>query len=208
LAGELPATRVKPTWTPAQVATLRAAHSAPGFVALADFWVVPLSAECVLILARAILWRRHGYLCGLLVGCAATAWSHGRPVLDVAAVVAHLAGWWEGGGWPGGGAPILLLTASAGQVAEVQTQLAHVPQAARARLRHGPSLSEQHATSGLKVAGFVAAPTLPAWRAVPIVRRCAEACALAGLPDGQVRTLDEPGQRGGAFRAGLFPAGA
>ena len=208
-SGALPAcgTRIVPTWTDAEAHALHALHLGPSVRVWVDVWIVPLSAECVLILARFIIWRRHGYLCGLLCGVPALEWSHARHVFDLEGLTARLAEWWQGGTWPPGSAPILLLQLEARFVAEVRghAALAHLPPAQLSRLRQGPGLSECGANAGFDVAAFAKKPASAKWRTVAIVRHCRNAVHMAGLDDGTVTALEEPGDRGDAFRGGLYP---
>lgn len=179
---------------------------------LVEVWLVPTGKKpCLLAWARLLLWRRWGVLAGLVRGAAkALTWSHGVRQRDPAALALHFRQLRDAGHWPRGTAPVLLTGWRPGDVAAVRERLGEVGFAQHEvdRLRGLPfSLSEHGAIGGLRLAGFVSAPSRPCWTSCDLFKRCRSARVAASSPGaGTCQLISANSAAGGAFRRMLLPA--
>jgi len=171
-----------------------------------DGWIVPESSEwCLLCLARLILFRRFGFLAGLVHGAGATRWSNGTKIVDTDALAQHLEDLRAGGKWPGGSEPVLLSGCKVSHATAVARKLQRDmgwPAAQRNRLVPLPRpLSEHGGTRGFRLAAFLVAPRSTDCE---LVRRCKRVLQVAQLQNGVATSLTAAHPQLAAFRRMLF----
>jgi len=182
--------------------------------ALVDVWIVPIWGRhgnlCLLILARLVLWRRWAALAGLVLPLfKGVHWSNNARRIEHAKIAQHFCSLRARADWPRGTAPVLLLGCAAADTALISTALQDRGWSTEEAARLRPldcSLSEHGATAGLRLSGFLAAPSRAEWALVDLVRRCQRARVAAGPACGRGRCapLGEPTPAGAAFRRMLF----
>ncbi len=161
-------------------------------LARVDIWVMPCSAECLIVLARIVFWRLHGRFAGLLPGPPPGVLSRGGGrrgrTCNVALMAAFIVALHEEARLPPGDAPLLLTGVNNAQLAAVRAAL---PAAvATGRFRAYPeSLSRRVSASGWTLQAFLDHPDE---NGGVLGTRVRGALAAAGLQSCGARSLTTP----------------
>jgi len=168
-----------------------------------DLWVVPWTNKCMLRMFRMVMCR-FGRIVGLVPAAAPVVprascvfrRSNSKMILNVAALVKHLAVLFNDDRWPKGTKPIVLSGVQDEDLIQLKQQLTPpqgiMPKRQRGRLCSVPfTLSERGATAGMK--GFRDAPGQQQWGNKKLVKRARDTLLQAGLSaDVEVHSTGEP----------------